>query len=651
MTLEDSPIEDPCTQGEFNMNSEVADPEMFGTATYSPEDNKLRFYPFSRLDKELYDRVRASGFIWAPRQELFVAPAWTPNREDFLIYLCGEIGDEDTSLVDRAEERAERFGEYQDNRQRDAESAARTVDYIADGIPFGQPILVGHHSEKRARKDADKIHDGMRKQIKMWETARYWQDRAAGALRHAKYLERSDVRYRRIKKLESEIRVMRASFTPDPKMGSIMQQAYTRDYQPDAPPVKHVWCGLARGGHWVQETSLPAIERHYSRWIAHNENRIAYEKAMLGESGGLVSEKVEFQIGGQVLVGSEWCVIIRINRKAGEILSLRTTRRYCPVVGIEEVKEYKEPEAGLAEKIKEATKLPPLVNFRSEGCFERTKADYDSSVNCGSACTRRIAATEEHRAYRQRTLMRVGRTVNVFITDMPVKERPAVTLIEKPTFSEVIKPMLLELPIVPRREWSGPDPLDAKIDQLKQASKAGVTVVSAPQLFPTPEDLAARMVNEADLEPGMTILEPSAGTGRILDAILAADLISGYSNPTDIIAVEINATLSNALMSRYNGVNVLTMDFLDYPVAEPFADRILMNPPFKNGSDIKHVRHAIELLKPGGRLIAIMAGGTRQQDYLKTLDEDVWFESLPAGTFAESGTNVRTLLVCYDKPR
>ena len=60
-------------------------------------------------DAEVYDRVKAAGFKWAPKQELFVAPMWTPEREDLPIELCGEIGDEDTSLVDRAEERADRF--------------------------------------------------------------------------------------------------------------------------------------------------------------------------------------------------------------------------------------------------------------------------------------------------------------------------------------------------------------------------------------------------------------------------------------------------------------------------------------------------------------------------------------------------------------
>ena len=81
-------------------------------ATYSPEDNKLRLYSGGRLDSDLYARVKAAGFRWAPRQELFVAPMWTPARVDLLTELCGEVGDEDTSLVDRAEERAERFTEY-----------------------------------------------------------------------------------------------------------------------------------------------------------------------------------------------------------------------------------------------------------------------------------------------------------------------------------------------------------------------------------------------------------------------------------------------------------------------------------------------------------------------------------------------------------
>ena len=155
------------------------------TATYTPEDNKLRLYASSRLDAELYARVKTAGFKWAPRQDLFVAPMWTPGREDLLLELCGEIDDEDTNLVDRAEGRSERFTDYSASRTEDADRAQKAVAAIADGIPFGQPILIGHHSERRHRKDIERIDNGMRRAVKMWDTAKYWTDRAAAAVRAA----------------------------------------------------------------------------------------------------------------------------------------------------------------------------------------------------------------------------------------------------------------------------------------------------------------------------------------------------------------------------------------------------------------------------------------------------------------------------------
>lgn len=163
------------------MNAEARTISNGYTVTYSPDDNKLRLYSVSRLPPDIYARIKSAGFRWAPKQELFFA-TWSTAAEDIALELAGEIGDEDTSLVERAEERAERFEGYSERRMADAESASKAVSAIADGIPFGQPILVGHHSEKHARRDAERIESGMRKAVKMWETSKYWTDRAAGAL-------------------------------------------------------------------------------------------------------------------------------------------------------------------------------------------------------------------------------------------------------------------------------------------------------------------------------------------------------------------------------------------------------------------------------------------------------------------------------------
>ena len=46
----------------------------------------------------------------------------------------------------------------------------------------------------------------MRKAVKLWETSEYWQSRAKGTLRHAKYKELPTVRALRIKTIEGDIR-------------------------------------------------------------------------------------------------------------------------------------------------------------------------------------------------------------------------------------------------------------------------------------------------------------------------------------------------------------------------------------------------------------------------------------------------------------
>jgi len=55
----------------------------------------------SRLDAELYCTSQDRRFQVGTPADLFVAPMWTPGREDLLLELCGEIDDEDTNLVDR----------------------------------------------------------------------------------------------------------------------------------------------------------------------------------------------------------------------------------------------------------------------------------------------------------------------------------------------------------------------------------------------------------------------------------------------------------------------------------------------------------------------------------------------------------------------
>ena len=117
---------------------EAASPVQMYRATYSPDDNKLRLYAASRLDPETYKKVHDAGFRWAPKQALFVAPAWTPGREDVLLSLAGEIVDEDSTLAERQEVRAERFTGYSGKRASESAQALDEVERLAAMIPPGQ---------------------------------------------------------------------------------------------------------------------------------------------------------------------------------------------------------------------------------------------------------------------------------------------------------------------------------------------------------------------------------------------------------------------------------------------------------------------------------------------------------------------------------
>lgn len=95
--------------------------------------------------------------------------------------------------------------------------------------------------------------------------------------------------------------------------------------------------------------------------------------------------------------------------------------------------------------------------------------------------------------------------------------------------------------------------------------------------------------------------------------------------------------------------------------AEGQYDRILMNPPFSDGRDIAHVRHAFDLLKPGGRLVAIMGEGAFFQSNKRAEEFRAWLdevggteEKLPAGAFTDPSlpvtTGVNARMVVIDRP-
>jgi SAM-dependent methyltransferase len=137
--------------------------------------------------------------------------------------------------------------------------------------------------------------------------------------------------------------------------------------------------------------------------------------------------------------------------------------------------------------------------------------------------------------------------------------------------------------------------------------------------FPTPPALAERIATELDIKPGMTVLEPSAGKGDLADAVKAIQ--SGAVVQT----VEPLEDLQNIL--KLKGHDVVGADFESFETEERF-DRIIMNPPFSKNRDIKHVRKAYDLLKPGGRLSAIMGNHFAFANDKDSVEFREWLDSV-----------------------
>ena len=129
---------------------------------------------------------------------------------------------------------------------------------------------------------------------------------------------------------------------------------------------------------------------------------------------------------------------------------------------------------------------------------------------------------------------------------------------------------LTDAPAPAPRTPTPPNEARERAAELKQAVKAGVKVVSAPQLFPTPPDLGRRMVEAADIQSGHRVLEPSAGTGKLIEQIHGATQAGRYW--ALLVAVEIDDRLASHIR-HYWHADVITADFLGFAAQRPRARR------------------------------------------------------------------------------
>lgn len=125
----------------------------------------------------------------------------------------GDVAEAEARRAERAEGRAERLTARAQREQAAGEARDTAANQISDGIPFGQPILIGHHSQRRAERDRDRLIAHTRAGI---EHRRAAEEASISAAIAAAAMDRRNAPVtvaNRIQRLAASVRKMERSMT------------------------------------------------------------------------------------------------------------------------------------------------------------------------------------------------------------------------------------------------------------------------------------------------------------------------------------------------------------------------------------------------------------------------------------------------------
>jgi hypothetical protein len=114
---------------------------------------------------------------------------------------------EEGGEVDYSQARVEHYETSAQKAEARRATAHQKADSIADMIPFGQPILVGHHSERRHRRDLAKIDRNMQTAIEEGKKAEHLRGRAEASLAQQERKHDPGAIYRRLVGVRKDYRI------------------------------------------------------------------------------------------------------------------------------------------------------------------------------------------------------------------------------------------------------------------------------------------------------------------------------------------------------------------------------------------------------------------------------------------------------------
>lgn len=202
---------------------------------------------------------------------------------------------------------------------------------------------------------------------------------------------------------------------------------------------------------------------------------------------------------------------------------------------------------------------------------------------------------------------------------------------------------------------------DEKLKSIKADLSAGFVNLSEEKrarekdaFFPTPVKVVDKMIETANLKPDSIMLESSAGTGRILDE--AKKVINSVDN---FVVIEMNSERQRILRDKgykvdFNGTFEDSLKDSETLKKIKNCDKVVINPPFKNDSDVKHLLISYMFCADNADVVSILQENSLYYDrqihrvfkeFLSLIGKDAYeVVSLPAGSFKDELTTVDTVI-------
>lgn len=163
----------------------------------------ISHYHWLELAERCSDEARAelkrAGWRWSRYRE-----QWYTNRRYYTIPATFTVTD--AVKCDYSSERAERLEERAGKHYTAYETKHAQAHARASMIPFGQPILQGHYSQRRDERNRDRIHNMYGKAFAELDESNRLQGKAAASARHQAHKQTAPAMARRLERLNVEKR-------------------------------------------------------------------------------------------------------------------------------------------------------------------------------------------------------------------------------------------------------------------------------------------------------------------------------------------------------------------------------------------------------------------------------------------------------------